>query len=204
MHTPDPHGHKPEEVDASQGYEQSDVRVTGIVVFLAALSILVIVSAVITYGMGKVLNAYLNKEDGPNTKWTKSVEVRDLGNLPTNPQMQSKVEQLTQAFPAPRLQKDGGDGAEDLADLHKREDLLLDNYTSIEGKPGEVRIPIERAMQLIAQRGLPVAPAAVEQPLMAGEEKPVVTAPLTNGFTRTGFEQQQAADVAVKTAGAKE
>ena len=45
MHTPDEitnlsiaTGPKPEEIDASAGYEQTDVRVTGIVVFLTALA----------------------------------------------------------------------------------------------------------------------------------------------------------------------
>jgi hypothetical protein len=48
-------------------------------------------------------------------------------------------------------------------------------------------------MELIAQRGLPVAPqAAASEPLMAGDATPVVQMPLTDGFTRTGYEQQQA------------
>jgi len=45
-------------------------------------------------------------------------------------------------------------------------------------------------MQLIAQHGLPVAPAEQTEPLMAGDRVPVVTAPLTDGFARTGYEQQ--------------
>ena len=59
-HSEDPlgsHGKKPEEIDASLGYEQSDVRVTGIVVFLTALMIFVAVCGILTYGMGKLINA---------------------------------------------------------------------------------------------------------------------------------------------------
>jgi hypothetical protein len=48
-------------------------------------------------------------------------------------------------------------------------------------------------MALIALNGLPVAPAVTEAPLMAGDSKPVVAVPLTNGFARTGYEH----DVAV-------
>jgi hypothetical protein len=46
-------------------------------------------------------------------------------------------------------------------------------------------------MELVLQRGLPQAPAS-SQPTtkMAGETSPVVTAPLTNGFARTGYELQ--------------
>jgi hypothetical protein len=191
MPTPDnealgPHGPKREEIDASAGYELTDVRVTGIVVFLTALAILVAVTGILCYGIGKVINAELNKEDGPTSKWTKTVDVRQLGNLPNNPELQNKMAALTQEFPTPRVQTD--DGNQDVADLHAREDLLLDNYTRVDGKPGEVRIPIERAMELIAQRGLPVAPAVQHAPLMTGDAEPVVTAPLTSGFARTAYE----------------
>ena len=180
------HGPKPEDIDTSAGYELSDVRVTGIVVFLTALAIFVAVAGILCYGIGKVINAQMKKEDGPNSKWTKTAEVRELGNMPSSPALQNKMAELTQQFPTPRVQSD--DGNQDVADLHAREDLLLENYTRVEGKPGTVRIPIEQAMELIAQRGLPVAPAAQKAPLMAGDKEPMVQEPLTNGFARTAYE----------------
>jgi hypothetical protein len=183
--------HGPSEIDASAGYEQSDVRVTGIIVFLVSLAILVAVCGIVTYGMGKLINARMNKEDGPNNKWTKTAQIRELGNLPSNPEMQNKVAEITRSFPTPRVQTD--DGNQDVADLHQREDLLLDNYTWVDQSQGKVRIPIERAMQIIAQKGLPVAPVVQQAPLLAGDSKPAVTAPLTSGFARTGYEQDQAA-----------
>jgi hypothetical protein len=185
------HGPKPEDIDASLGFEQSDVRVTGIVVFLTSLLIFVAVCGVLTWGMGKLINAKMNREDGPNTKWTTQVNIRQLGNLPNNPAMQAKVAELTKSFPTPRLQTD--DGNQDVADLHEREDLLLDNYSWVDRSQGKVRIPIERAMEVIAQRGLPVAPAVQQAPLMAGDQRPAVTMPLTNGFAPTAYEQEQAA-----------
>src|ERR1035438_2845891 len=131
------HGPDPEEVDASFGYEQTDVRVTGIVVFLTALAILVAVVGILSYGIGKVINAELNKQDGPNSKWTKTVDVRQLGNLPNNPELQNKMAALTQEFPTPRVQTD--DGNQDVADLHAREDLLLDNYTWLGESQGQAQ-----------------------------------------------------------------
>lgn len=184
------HGPKPEDVDTSAGYEQTDVRVTGIVVFLTALGIFVAVAGLLAWGLGKVINARMNQEDGPNSKWTTAINIRDLGNLPNNPEMQHKVAELTKTFPTPRVQID--DGNQDVADLHEREDLLLDNYSWVNQSQGKVRIPIERAMELIAQRGLPVAPAVQQQPLMAGDSVPTVAVPLTNGFARTAYEQDQA------------
>jgi hypothetical protein len=191
------HGPKPEEIDASLGFEQSDVGVTGIVVFLTALLVFVGVCGVLTWGMGKLINAWMNKEDGPNTKWTATVNIRELGNLPNSPDMQRKVAELTQQFPTPRLQTD--DGNQDVTDLHLREDLLLDNYSWADRSQGKVRIPIERAMELIAAQGLPVAPSTAQNgTLMAGDKAPTVMVPLTNGFARTAYEQDQAESRAIE------
>jgi len=191
-----PEDHKPEEIDTSLGYESRDVGVTGIMVFLASMAIFVVVTAVLCYGIGGMINAQMNKEDGRNSKWTKTVEIRQLGDMPSNPAMQDKVAQLMQSFPTPRVQMDNGD--EDIAVLHAKEDLLLDHYTWIDESKGTVRIPIERAMELIAQRGLAVAPPAQTAPLMFGDARPVVTAPLTDGFAPTTYEQEQAAAEAIR------
>jgi hypothetical protein len=196
-HNPDePDGNKPEEVDASKGYEASDVRVSGILVFLVALTIFAVVTAAMAYGVGKVLDARMAKEDGPPGKWTKTVDVRQLGDMPNSPELQNKVATLMQQYPTPRLQTD--DGAQDVTDLHAREDLLLNNYSWVDQSQGKVRIPIERAMELIAQRGLPVAPAVEQAPLMTGDQKPQVIFPLTSGFARTGYELDQAKAQAVE------
>jgi hypothetical protein len=190
-HNPnEPDGNKPEEVDASKGYEASDVRVSGIVVFLVALTIFAVVTAAMAYGVGKMLDARMAKEDGPPSKWAKTVDVRQLGDMPNSPELQNKVATLMRQYPTPRLQTD--DGAQDVADLHAREDLLLNNYSWVDQSQGKVRIPIERAMDLIAQRGLPVAPAVEQAPLMTGDQRPQVIFPLTSGFARTGYELDQA------------
>ena len=194
-----PHGHQNEEIDTSTGYEQSDVGVTGIVVFLVCLFAFVGVCGAVTWGMGKMINAWMNHDDaqtnqelGLTTKWTPKNNIRDLGNLPNSPDMQKKVAELTQNFPTPRVQLD--DGNQDIAELHQREDLLLNHYSWVDQSKGKVRIPIERAMELIAQRGLPVVPPTQQtETLMTGDVQPTVQAPLTNGFARTAYEQDLAA-----------
>ena len=145
----------------------------------------------LAYGLGKVINARMDREDGPTSKWASTVNVRQLGNMPSSPELQHQVAELTQNFPTPRLQTDNGD--QDLADLHQREDLLLNYYSWADQSKGTVRIPVERAMELIAQRGLPVAPAVQQPPLMAGDKRPTITMPLTSGFAPTGYEQDLAA-----------
>ena len=189
--------HSPEEMDVSAGYEKSDVRITGIVVFLTALAVFVVVTALICYGIGYAINAHMKKEDGPRGKWAKTVDVTTLGNLASSPELQNKMATMTQQFPTPRLQTD--DGNQEIADQHAKEDLLLEHYTWANQAQGKVRIPIERAMELIAQSGLPVAPAVIEAPLMTGDVKPVVTVPLTNGFARTGYEHDLAVAESVES-----
>lgn len=193
-----PEDHSGEEVDASAGYERSDVKPTGILVFLTALSFFVVATAGLCYGIGMVLFAHMAKEDGPKSKWATTVNVQPLGNMANNPELQNKIAAMTQQFPTPRLQTD--DGNQEIADLHAKEDLLLTNYSWANQSQGKVRIPIERAMELIAQSGLPVAPKVDEAPLLTGDSKPVVAVPLTSGFARTGYEQ----DVAQAAEGTRE
>ncbi len=191
-------GHEPEEIDASKGYEATDVKVSGIVIFLIALAVLVAVAGVLGYGIGKVINARMYKEDGPRNKWTQTVDVRSLGNLAANPELQNKMAEMTQRFPTPRVQTD--DGNQDVADLHAREDLLLEHYSWADATQGKVRIPIARAMELVAQRGLPVASAVEHAPVLTGDERPRVAVPLTSGFARTGYELDQAAAQKIEAA----
>ena len=87
--------------------------------------------------------------------------------------------------------------------MHSREDLLLDNYSWADQAHDKVRIPIDQAMWLLAKQGLPVAPAAEQTKLLTGEVKPQVKAPLTNGFARTGYEQDQAQGEVVEQARGK-
>jgi hypothetical protein len=180
------------------GYETQDVSVGGIITFLAGLSGFVIIFFFFCFAMGKAINYALVKHDGEPDKWhsqpvTLGATPRGMKreDLTSNATMeQRELGQLTQVFPTPRLETDDGD--QDIADLHAREDLLLNYYSSSPELPaGTIRIPIDRAMQLILQRGLPQAPSPQQAgTLMAGETAPTVTAPLTNGFARTGYELQ--------------
>jgi hypothetical protein len=192
-----------------EGYEASDVSAPGIAVFLAALMAFNVVFFVFCYGLGKVINNQLIKRDGPPNKWNQVAQQPGAvpANMASNPALeQQQLQQLTQRFPTPRLQTD--DGNQDLAELHERESLLLDHYSWIDRSQGKIRIPIERAMELIAQRGLPVIPGAGSgqpstptygetpegAPMEAGGSDIVLPpSPLTNGFAPTGYEQEQQA-----------
>jgi hypothetical protein len=184
---------------AKLGYETSDVNVGGIVVFVGGLFGFVLIFFVFCFLMGRVINDGLNKQDGPANKWHAQASLTAGGganpkaekreNLKSNAAMeQQELQQMTTQFPQPRLQMD--DGNQDVSDLHAREDLLLNYYSQVPGQTG-IRIPIDRAMELIAQRGLPVAVPAAAGEKLAYDTTPVVTAPLTTGFARTGYELDQ-------------
>ena len=179
------------------GYETQDVNVGGIIVFLAGLAASVVVFFLFCFVMGKALVSWLLHSDKTTaTNWSQDLSEpgatphgQKREDLTSNAELeQRQLGAVAQAFPTPRMQTD--DGNQDTADLHAREDLLLDfNTTSSDLPGGAVRIPIDRAMQLVVQRGLTAAPASTQKTtLMAGESVPAVQAPLTDGFARTGYE----------------
>ena len=202
--------HPSQKVDAEHpGYETQDVNVGGIVYFLGGLLACVAVFFVLCFYLGKVINYSFVKEDGPPDKWHQysNTHEAERQNLTPNPDMEQKdLRAITATFPTPRLDTD--DGLQATADLHAQEDLLLEN-TSTDAN-GITRIPIQRAMELIATRGLGTAPTAPANTptLMTGDNTPNIQAPLTTGFARTGYEldtietREQKNEYAHATAGA--
>jgi hypothetical protein len=69
--------------------------------------------------------------------------------------------QLTRVPPAPRLEELP---IRDLATFRQGEENLLNGYSWVDQSKGVVRIPIERAIDILAQRGLP-SRAQQPQPL---------------------------------------
>lgn len=65
----------------------------------------------------------------------------------------SPLAEARQVPPAPALQVNP---RQDLKVMRGEEDALLHSYGWIDQKAGTVRIPIDRAMKLLAERGLPV------------------------------------------------
>lgn len=173
------------------GYEISDVNVNGVIVFLSGLLGFVFIFFIFCFFMGRVINVSFLKQDGPATKWQRqSGALPPSGkreNLTSNPEMDQKdLQRMTTIFPTPRLDVDDGNQA--TADMHAREDLLLNHYSMVDGQPGTIRIPIERAMALVVERQLPVAASGTSTGQLAGDEQVTVQTPLTTGFARTSYE----------------
>ena len=64
-------------------------------------------------------------------------------------------------FPQPRLQ---ANAAADQVKIRAQEEDLLNTYGWVDRQAGVVHLPIERAMQMVAEKGVPVWPAPPPQP----------------------------------------
>jgi len=118
-------------------HETTDVNIRGILVFGVGL----IVSAVLIYFVVWVLFKYFE-----------SREARRVA-----PEYPLAATQEVRLPPEPRLQTNPRG---DLQDLRAQEDQILNSYAWIDKNTGVVRIPIDEAMKLVVQRGLPVRQGA--------------------------------------------
>ncbi len=84
-----------------------------------------------------------------------------------------------EAPPEPRLQSDP---RKDLLQMRAEQDALLNTYGWVDRQAGIVHIPIGRAMELLAQRGLPSrAPAGQPAPAEPRGEQPAALPPAAGG-----------------------
>ncbi|MCE9613488.1 MAG: hypothetical protein K8T26_04380 [Lentisphaerae bacterium] len=71
------------------------------------------------------------------------------------------VSELTEQQPIPPAPRLRVNAVKELTQLHAYEDGLLQGYQWVQKDAGIAHIPIARAMAIVAERGLPVWPAAV-------------------------------------------
>jgi hypothetical protein len=143
-------------------YERRDISAAAIVYFLIGLVVFLGISHFIVTGLYGFLEKYSQAHQTPISPLVNNAPV-DTRKLPTDYR-----DYLKQNFPSPQLETDE---RTQLNDVRLREEDILSTYDYIDQKAGTVRIPIERAMDLIAQRGLPVRAdrisAAAEQPAVS-------------------------------------
>jgi len=118
------------------GLEPADVSFKGVVLFLIGLAVAAILIHVVLAFMFSKLERHAEQIDG---------RVMEQRVLPTV--MVSRT-----YFPVPREQISP---RLDLQALRAQEEAELSSYGWIDRKAGVVRIPIERALELVSQRGLP-------------------------------------------------
>jgi hypothetical protein len=137
------------------GFEHQDLQPSGILYFLLGVAMLLLISILGIRGV----YAFLDRREK-----TLQPPVNPLvTNVPTDTR-HIATGYPQSVFPDPKLEENERGQLNGI--LSQQEDALY-SYGWIDEKAGTVRIPIERAMDLVAQRGLPVRPQGA-----AGETAP--------------------------------
>lgn len=113
-------------------HEESDVNIRAIFGFAAGLLVFAIVIHVAMWGLFRFFDAQASHQEKPTYPLAAKQEQR----LPPEPRLQTNPKQ-------------------DLADLRTAEERTLTTYGWVDRNAGVVRIPIEQAMKLTIERGLP-------------------------------------------------
>lgn len=116
--------------DGIHGYETKDVKGSRVVISLGILTVVTVLCVVAVTWLF--------------TRWESKPSIADRPPTPVEP---ARV-----LPPLPRLQPIP---ALDLAQFHKDEDAVLNTYGWVDQTAGVVRIPVNKALELVAQRGLP-------------------------------------------------
>jgi hypothetical protein len=136
------------------GYEHRDIGTRGVLYFLAGMAL----AGLFIYFIVSVLYSFLEKRSE-----SQQAPVNPLvTNAPKDTRRLSAdyKDYLKQSFPSPQLEIDERG---QLDKILTDESQMLATYDWVDQKAGTVRIPIDRAIELIAQRGLPMrAQAAAE------------------------------------------
>jgi hypothetical protein len=141
-------------------YERSDIGARGVLYFLAGLA----VAGLLVYFVVAGLYSYLEKRS--------EAEQVPVSPLVTNAPADTRHigrDYPQDAFPNPKLEEDEHG---QLNGIRLQEEQTLSTYTYIDKNAGTVRIPLDRAMDLIAQRGLPVRAQAAPGSAPAAPSKP--------------------------------
>jgi hypothetical protein len=117
-------------IDHPVGHELSDLRPGYIALFGIALTAVIVAAAVITTLLIHFKAAEQSRQETPI------------------PRLAGERE----ATPEPRLQLDAN---KELRQMRAAEDTALNSYGWVDRSSGSVRIPIERAMEILAKKGLP-------------------------------------------------
>lgn len=130
---PDEHEHDHVGDNPQVSYERRDVDIVQITGFGIGLLIAFLISVVAMWGLFEYFFARENKVNPANPPAMMS----EKQTVPSGPQLQPNPPQ-------------------ELRDMHQNEDMLLGSYGWMDESKGIVHIPIDQAIDIVAQKGLPV------------------------------------------------
>jgi hypothetical protein len=117
-------------IDEQRGYELSDLKPGAIALFGVGLVIAVILAVIVTTLFLGYRTVQRGRQDTPAPRLAREREV----------------------IPQLRLQVDA---PEELRQLRAAEDAVLSSYSWVDKDAGIVKFPIDRAMEILAKKGLP-------------------------------------------------
>lgn len=134
------HGNNPE-----MEFEPRDLKPGNVYAFLIGLAVAGILVALVLWGLYRFMDAYERSHQPPQNPLVQQATTDTRHVLPG----------AINKFPQPRLERNE---RLEINDFLLNEEQTLNSYGWVDQKAGVVHIPIERAMELIAQRGLPTTP----------------------------------------------
>ena len=114
------------------GHERNTVSVRGVIGFLVSLAVSLVVTSAVVWGVFRLLARDAKSEDRPLSPAVAS----SLARLPPQPRLEDRPLALRTS-------------------LNAQEKARLSGYGWVDRNAGTVHIPIERAMDLLVQRGIP-------------------------------------------------
>jgi hypothetical protein len=132
-------------------FERQDLAPKPILIFLIALAVGCVVVAIVLKGMYSYLDVYENNHEPVQSPLVQQ----------TTADTRTVLSGDITKFPQPRLETDE---RREINDFREQEDETLNSYGWVDQQAGVVRIPIDRAMQLLVQRGLPSRPQSGSAP----------------------------------------
>jgi hypothetical protein len=161
---PDTH---PVNNNAHGDFERKDVGVGAVVGFLVALAVGLVIVYFVIDGVYHFLEKHSEAEQTPISPLVTNAE-KDTRRIP--PQYGDDYQKyLKEGFPSPQLETDE---RSQLNEVRLREENILSTYDYVDKNAGTIRIPIDRAMDLLVQRGLPVRSQAGETLTQTAKPQP--------------------------------
>jgi hypothetical protein len=114
----------------SPGYETRDANVGSVLNFLVILSVVLVATALVSWGLFRYFSAHEVDERAASP-------FADTRQLPLGPQLQVNPRQ-------------------DWLKYREEQERNLENYSWENRGTGTVRVPIEQAMEILVKKGLPV------------------------------------------------
>ena len=134
------HSPRPDDSDQSPGYETRDLALKPIVYFVVGM---ILFGALVQVVMTNVMTGFYLPQTNMASPPKFADVMRDT-NTPGDPKLQR-------------------DTTKDMLDMYAQEDAVLTSY-AVDKKVGTNRIPLNRAVAIVAKKGLPVRPNPPERP----------------------------------------